>query len=33
MQNLTEGYMKPRVLDLKVGEPNDIQKVPNQPYG
>ncbi|KAH3756266.1 phosphoglycerate mutase [Pelomyxa schiedti] len=33
MRNVTEGYLKPRVLDLKVGEPSDMLKVPGQPYG
>eukprot|EP01105_Mastigella_eilhardi_P017439 TRINITY_DN4004_c1_g1_i3.p1 TRINITY_DN4004_c1_g1~~TRINITY_DN4004_c1_g1_i3.p1 ORF type:complete len:1157 (-),score=308.35 TRINITY_DN4004_c1_g1_i3:359-3766(-) len=33
MKNLLEGYVNPRVLDLKVGEPSDLHKIPNQSFG
>eukprot|EP00727_Mastigamoeba_balamuthi_P014152 m51a1_g936 putative phosphoglycerate mutase (1269) ;mRNA; f:243663-248281 len=32
MEDLTTGYRKPTVLDLKVGEPSDFLRLQNQPY-
>jgi broad specificity phosphatase PhoE/predicted dehydrogenase len=33
MKNLVHGYAKPRILNVKVGEPSDFQKMCYQPYG
>jgi hypothetical protein len=32
MEDLTFGYQRPVVLDLKVGEPSDFYRMHNQPY-
>ena len=33
MRNVVHGYAKPHVLNVKVGEPSDFQKMCYQPYG
>jgi len=33
MRNVVYGYTKPRVLNVKVGQPSDFQKMCYQPYG
>ena len=33
VKSVTARYLKPKVLDIKVGEPSDFSKLPTQPYG